>query len=328
MNIHEYQSKELFRKFGVPVPKGAPAATVDEAVAVGEKMLAEGAPLVVVKSQIHAGGRGKGVFEHGFQGGVQLCRTADDVRRNASQMLGRRLVTRQTGPEGRVVRKLLVEGGAKILKEFYLAVLLDRRLSRPVVMASVEGGMDIEEVAERSPEKILRVGVDPSMGLQAFQARNLAVRLGLKGDLIGQAAKLMMGVYRTFWECDATQVEINPLILMEGADGKSSLMALDAKINVDDNALFRHPEIVAMRDENEESPLEVEASRFHLNYIKLNGNIACMVNGAGLAMSTMDIIQHFGGRPANFLDVAGAATKEQVTAAFRIVLGDAKVKGL
>ena len=328
MNIHEYQAKELFRQFGVPVPHGVQGATMDEALASAKQMFAEGAPLVVVKSQIHAGGRGKGVFADGFKGGVQLCRNLDEVQVNVSRMLNRSLVTKQTGAEGRVVRRLLVELGSKIKKELYLAITLDRVLSRPVMMVSTEGGMDIEEVAAKTPEKILKEIIDPAIGMMPYQARNLASQLGLKGELISQAVKLMLGVYRVFWECDASLVEINPLILAENANGKIQLLALDGKINFDDNALFRHPNIQAMRDLAEEAPLEVEASKFNLNYIKLDGNIACMVNGAGLAMSTMDIIQHFGGSPANFLDVGGGATKEQVTAAFKIILADPNVKGI
>jgi len=328
MNIHEYQAKELFRRHGVPVPRGSMASTVDEVVTIAQGIFKEGTPLVVVKSQIHAGGRGKGTFKEGFKGGVQLCKSIEDVKRCAEQMLGKTLVTKQTGPDGRMVRKLLIEAGSKIKKEFYLSILLDRQLSVPVMMASTEGGMDIEEVAERTPEKILKQPIDPAVGMMPYQARNLASRLGLNGDLVAQAAKLMLGVYKVFWECDASLVEINPLILAETADGSTQVVALDGKINLDDNALYRHKDIQEMRDLMEEAELEVEASKFNLNYIKLDGNIACMVNGAGLAMSTMDIIQHFGGSPANFLDVGGGATKEQVAAAFRIILADPHVKGI
>jgi succinyl-CoA synthetase beta subunit len=327
MNIHEYQAKELFRQFGVPVSPSQVAFTTEEAVAAAEKLFASGATMVVVKSQIHAGGRGKGTFDSGFKGGVKLAKNAAEVRNLASQMLGQKLFTKQTGAEGRVVRKLLIELGSEIKKEFYLAVLLDRQLSRPVMMVSTEGGMDIEEVAEKTPEKIVKEVIDPAVGMVAYQARKLAQALGLKGDHINQAVKLMMGVYKTFWETDASLVEINPLIIAE-KDGKTQLLALDGKMNFDDNALYRHPEIQKMRDLDEESPLEVEASKFNLNYIKLDGNIACMVNGAGLAMSTMDIIQHFGGSPANFLDVGGGASKEQVTAAFKIILADPNVEGI
>jgi succinyl-CoA synthetase beta subunit len=328
MNIHEFQAKELFRQYGVLVPQGKPCATMDEAVAAAQEFFSSGAKLVVVKSQIHAGGRGKGTFETGFKGGVQLCKSADDVRRNFTEMLGRRLITKQTGPEGRRVQRVLLEVGSTIQRELYLAVLLDRAISRPVMMASTEGGMDIEEVAANTPEKIVRQVIDPAVGMMPYQARNLASMLGLKGDLINQAVKLMLGVYKAYWESDASLVEINPLIVAETADKKLQLVALDAKINFDDNALFRHPNIQAMRDLAEEAPLEVEASKYELNYIKLDGNIACMVNGAGLAMATMDIIQHFGGSPANFLDVGGGASKDQVTAAFKIILADPNVKGI
>jgi succinyl-CoA synthetase beta subunit len=243
-------------------------------------------------------------------------------------MLGQVLVTKQTGPEGRIVSKLLVEAASIIRKEFYVAVLLDRAVSRPIVMASTEGGMDIEEVAARTPEKILRETIDPAVGMMPYQARKLAAALGFKGDPINAAAKLILAVYRTWWECDASLVEINPLCLVEGADGKEAVMALDAKMGLDDNALYRHPEIQAMRDLGEEAPLEIEASKFNLNYIKLDGNIACLVNGAGLAMATMDIIQHYGGNPANFLDVGGGASQQQVSAAFKIILSDPHVQGI
>lgn len=328
MNIHEYQAKELFRQYGVSVPHGFACSTVDEAVSHAQKLFATGSKVVVVKSQIHAGGRGKGVFENGFKGGVQLCRSTDEVIANAWKMLGQKLITKQTGNDGRIVQKLLVEAGSKIKKELYLAVLLDRKNSRPVMMASTEGGMDIEEVAEKTPDKIIREVIDPILGMKDYQARNIALRLGIPHEVIPQAVKLMIQVYKVFWECDASMVEINPLILAEGDDGKLQIMALDAKVNFDDNALYRHPLIQAMRDLAEESPLEVEASKFSLNYIKLDGNIACMVNGAGLAMSTMDIIGHFGGSPANFLDVGGSASKEQVAAAFKIILKDPSVRGI
>jgi len=328
VNIHEFQAKEIFRQYGVPVPDGVACASMEEAIDAAKPMFSAGAPLVVVKSQIHAGGRGKGVFEGGFQGGVRLCKSVEEVRSNVSRMLNCKLITKQTGPDGRVVRRVLVEIGSIIQKELYLAILLDRKLSRPVVMASTEGGMEIEDVAAKTPEKILKEVIDPAVGMMPYQARNLASRLGLKGDLISQAVKLMLGVYKVFWECDASLVEINPLILAKSTDGKIRLLALDGKVTLDDNALFRHPNIRAMRDFGEEAPLEVEASKFELNYIKLDGNIACMVNGAGLAMATMDIIQHFGGSPANFLDVGGGASKEQVTAAFKIILADPNVKGI
>ncbi|HXT41651.1 MAG TPA: ADP-forming succinate--CoA ligase subunit beta [Candidatus Angelobacter sp.] len=328
MNIHEYQAKQLLAQYGVAVPPGNVASAPEEAKAVAEKLLAAGHKRVVVKSQIHAGGRGKGTFKSGLQGGVKVCSSAAEVFERAKAMLGQALVTRQTGPEGRVVGKLLVEAASNIKKEFYLAVLLDRAVSRPIVMVSTEGGMDIEEVAGKTPEKIIRESIDPAVGIMPYQARKLAAALGLKGDLINATAKLLLGVYKTWWECDASLVEINPLCLVETADGKEAIMALDGKIGLDDNALYRHANIQAMRDLGEEAPLEIEASKHSLNYIKLDGNIACLVNGAGLAMATMDIIQHFGGSPANFLDVGGGASKEQVTAAFKIILSDPHVKGI
>jgi len=328
MNIHEYQAKQLLAKHGAAVPGGEPCKTAEEARQTAAKLLAAGHAKVVVKSQIHAGGRGKGTFKSGFQGGVKLCQTADEAYALAEQMLGKILVTKQTGPDGRKVSTLLVEPGAKIKKEYYLAVLLDRAKSLPLIMASTEGGMDIEEVAAKHPRKILKMHVDPLVGIYPYQARNLAVKLGLKGDLIAQAAKLIMGIYRTWWECDASMVEINPLCIVEMPDGKDAIVCVDGKIGLDDNALYRHADIQAMRDLAEESPLETEASKFNLNYIKLDGNIACMVNGAGLAMATMDIIQHYGGMPANFLDVGGGASKEQVMAAFKIILSDPNVKAI
>jgi succinyl-CoA synthetase beta subunit len=328
VNIHEYQAKQLFAQMGVPVPPGNVASTPAEARSTAEKLFAAGHKHVVVKSQIHAGGRGKGTFKSGLTGGVKVCSSADEIFERAKAMFGQALVTKQTGPEGRVVGKLLIEAASIIKKEFYVAVLLDRAVSRPVVMASTEGGMDIEEVAARAPEKIIRETIDPAVGMMPYQARKLAAALGLKGDLINAAAKLLLAVYRTSWECDASLVEINPLCLVETAEGKEAVMALDAKIGLDDNALYRHPEIQAMRDLGEEAPLEIEASKFNLNYIKLDGNIACLVNGAGLAMATMDIIQHYGGSPANFLDVGGGASKEQVSAAFKIILSDPHVQGI
>jgi succinyl-CoA synthetase beta subunit len=328
MNIHEYQAKQLLKQYGVAVPPGESCQTVAEAKAIAEKLFAAGQTLLVIKSQIHAGGRGKGTFTHGYQGGVKLVKTLEDAVNVAENMLGKTLVTKQTGPDGRVVSTLLIAGAEKIKQEFYLAVLLDRANSRPLIMASTEGGMDIEEVAAKTPEKIFKEHVDPAVGLMPYQARKIATALGLKGDVFNQACKLIAGVYKTWWECDASMVEINPLAIVETAEGKESIMCVDAKIGLDDNALYRHPNIVAMRDLAEESPLEVEASKFSLNYIKLDGNIACLVNGAGLAMSTMDIIQHFGGSPANFLDVGGGASKDQVAAAFRIILSDPAVKGI
>jgi succinyl-CoA synthetase beta subunit len=328
MNIHEYQAKQLFAQHGVPVPPGNVVTKPGEAKDTAEKLIARGHKRVVVKSQIHAGGRGKGTFKNGLQGGVKVCSSAEEVYEHAKSMLGQALVTKQTGPDGRVVSKLLVEAASTIKREYYLAVLLDRAVSRPIVMASTEGGMDIEEVAAKTPEKIMRETIDPAVGMMPYQARKLAAALGLKGDLINSAAKLLQGVYKTWWECDASLVEINPLCLVETADGKEAVMAVDAKIALDDNALYRHPDIQTMRDLAEEAPLEIEASRHNLNYIKLDGNIACLVNGAGLAMATMDIIQHYGGSPANFLDVGGGASKEQVTAAFKIILSDPNVKGI
>jgi succinyl-CoA synthetase beta subunit len=328
VNIHEYQAKQLLAQNGVAVPPGEVCDKPELARAVAEKLFASGANLVVVKSQIHAGGRGKGTFKSGFQGGVKLCKTAEDVFEKAQAMLGNVLVTKQTGPEGRLVSKLLVAAAPDIKKELYLAVLLDRASSRPLVMASTEGGMDIEEVAAKTPEKIVKEAIDPAVGLMPYQARKLAAALGLKGDLINPAVKLLLGVYKTWWECDASLIEINPLCIIVGREGKETLSAVDAKFSLDDNALYRHPDIQAMRDLAEEAPLEIEASKFNLNYIKLDGTIACLVNGAGLAMATMDIIQHYGGKPANFLDVGGGASKEQVTAAFQIILSDPNVKGI
>ncbi len=328
MNIHEHQAKQLLAQFGVAMPAGEVCDTPEAAENVAERLLAGGATLIVVKAQIHAGGRGKGTFKNGFQGGVKLCSTSKDVYTKAKAMLGNVLVTKQTGPEGRLVSKLLVAVAPNIKKELYLAVLLDRSTSRPVMMASTQGGMDIEEVAAKSPEKIIKESIDPAVGMMPYQARRIAVALGLKGDLIGEAAKLLLGVYKTWWECDASLVEINPLCVVVTNQGREALLAVDAKLSLDDNALFRHPNIQAMRDLAEEAPLETEAGKYNLNYIKLDGNIACLVNGAGLAMATMDIIQHFGGRPANFLDVGGGASKEQVTAAFNIILQDPHVKGI
>jgi succinyl-CoA synthetase beta subunit len=328
MNIHEYQARQLLAQCGVALPPGGVCDRPEAARALAEQLLANGAKRLVVKAQVHSGGRGKGTFKNGFKGGVKVCLTADEIFENAKAMLGNVLVTKQTGAEGRLVSKLLVALAPDIKKEFYLAVLLDRAISRPVIMASTEGGMDIEEVAAKTPEKIVKEWVDPAAGLLPFQARKLATLLGLKGDLIGLAAKLISGVYKTWWECDASLVEINPLCVIAGNDGKLSLLAVDAKISLDDNSLFRHPDIQAMRDLAEEAPLEIEASKFNLNYIKLDGNIACLVNGAGLAMATMDIIQHYGGLPANFLDVGGGASQEQVAAAFKIILQDPHVQGI
>ena len=328
MNIHEYQARQLLGQYGVAIPPGDVCNTPEAAKNLAEKLFAEGAKIVVVKSQVHSGGRGKGTFKNGFKGGVKLCKSADEVFEMAKAMLGNVLVTKQTGAEGRLVSKLLVALAPSIQKELYLAVLLDRGNSRPVIMASTEGGMDIEEVAAKTPEKIVKEWVDPAVGIMPYQARKIAAALGLKGDLIAAGAKVISGVYKTWWECDASLVEINPLCIVLNPDGKQSLLAVDAKISLDDNALYRHSNIQAMRDLAEEAPLEIEASKFNLNYIKLDGSIACLVNGAGLAMATMDIIQHYGGMPANFLDVGGGASKEQVSAAFKIILQDPNVKGI
>jgi succinyl-CoA synthetase beta subunit len=314
MKIHEYQGKELLRKFGVPVPRGLVARSPEEAYQAAKEL---GTDVVVVKAQIHAGGRGKG-------GGVKLAKSADEAREIAQKMLGMKLVTHQTGPEGREVRVLLIEEGLPIDKEFYLGIVLDRASGRPVFMASEAGGMDIEEVAAKTPEKILKETVDPAVGFRAFQARKLAFGLGIGSDLIGQAVKFMQSLYNAYEQMDASLMEINPFLLTKD----NRLIALDAKVNFDDNAMFRHQEFLDLRDLNEEEPLEIEASKFDLNYIKLDGNIACMVNGAGLAMATMDIIKLAGGEPANFLDVGGGASQERVEAAFRILLADENVKAV
>ena len=328
MNLHEYQAKQLLQRHGVAVPAGEVCETAEAARAVADRLFGAGDKLAVVKSQIHAGGRGKGTFKSGFQGGVKLCRSAQDVEDKARAMLGQVLVTKQTGPDGRLVRKVLVAAAPDIRKELYLAVLLDRASGRPIVMASTEGGVDIEEVAATTPEKIFKETIDPALGFQAWQGRKIAAALGLRGDLMGQATKLLKGVYETWWASDASMVEINPLCIVDGRDGKPQLVAVDAKMSLDDNGLFRHADIAAMRDLGEEAPLEIEAGKHSLNYIKLDGSIACLVNGAGLAMATMDIIKHFGGEPANFLDVGGGASKEQVAAAFRIILADENVRGI
>jgi succinyl-CoA synthetase beta subunit len=321
MNIHEYQARELFEKFGVATSKGRVASTPEEA---REAAAAIGGGKIVVKAQIHAGGRGKGTFTNGFKGGVHLCDTPEEAQELASKMLGQTLVTIQTGAEGKVVSKVLVAEAVDIERELYFAVLLDRGTSAPVIIASTEGGMDIEHVAETSPEKIMREPVHPLLGLQGYQTRKIAQALGLTGPLLTQASKLFTAVYKLFIARDCSQIEINPLVVTKGGQ----LAALDAKFNFDDNALYRQPEIVAMRDKSEEDPREVAASEFNLNYIGLDGNIACLVNGAGLAMATMDIIQHAGGSPANFLDVGGGASQEQVASAFRIILSDPKVEGI
>jgi succinyl-CoA synthetase beta subunit len=314
MNIHEYQGKELFRKYGVATPRGVPAFSVDEAVAAAKQL---GGPVWVVKAQIHAGGRGKG-------GGVKLARSVDEVKTLAQQILGMTLVTHQTGPQGRVVRRLLVEEGADIQKELYAALVVDRGLQRVVLMASSEGGMDIEEVAERHPEKIHKVAIDPVAGLKDADAEDIAGKIGVPASLVPQARDLFKNLYKCFDECDCSLVEVNPLIVT----GDGRVVALDAKLNFDDNALFRHKDIVAMRDLDEEDPAEVEASKFDLNYIQLDGDIGCLVNGAGLAMATMDTIKLFGGSPANFLDVGGGATTEKVTEAFKIMLKNPKLAAI
>ncbi len=321
MNIHEYQAQNLFREYGIPAPKGQIAQSLDEFEAALDT-LPDG--LVVVKSQIHAGGRGKGVFIDGYKGGVQVLGGKEEARVAAGRMLGNTLVTHQTGPAGRKVRTVYFTEASRIEKEYYLAILLDRATARPVIVASTEGGVDIEKVAAETLEKITRVSINPSLGLMPFQARQVALGLGFKGTAFRQAVKIVMALYRLFHEKDASMVEINPLILTE----EGNVEALDAKMGFDDNALFRQKEVAALRDLNEEDPKEVEASRYSLNYIALDGNIACMVNGAGLAMSTMDIIKHFGGNPANFLDVGGGATEKQVEQAFKIILSDPKVEGI
>jgi len=321
MNIHEYQAKALFEKFGVPVPKGVTATTPEEFITALAQM-PEGPTMV--KSQIHAGGRGKGTFTDGFKGGVKFCKTKHDAKELAAKMLGNTLVTIQTGPAGRKVQTIYFTAASDIKKEYYLAILLDRATSRPVIVASTEGGVEIEKVAHDTPEKLHKIFVDPAYGLADFQIRDLIFKLELKGTEAKNAAKLIRNLYTMFWETDAAMVEVNPLITTPTEE----VLALDAKVSFDDNALFRHPEIVSLRDLNEEDPKEIEASKHSLSYIALDGNIACLVNGAGLAMSTMDIIKHFGGNPANFLDVGGGASKAQVIAAFKIILGDPNVKGI
>ena len=314
MKIHEYQGKELFRKFGVPVPRGIPAFSVDEAVKAAQQL---GGPVWVVKAQIHAGGRGKG-------GGVKLARSIDDVRSLSGQILGMQLVTHQTSPDGQKVRRLLIEDGADIRKELYAAMVVDRGTQRVVLMASADGGMDIEEVAAKTPERIHKAFIDPAQGLTDAQADEIGRKIGIPDASLPQARAVFHGLYRLFDETDASLAEINPLILT--GDGK--VVALDAKLNFDANALFRHPDIVAMRDLDEEDPAEIEASKYDLSYISLDGNIGCLVNGAGLAMSTMDVIKLYGGSPANFLDVGGGATAEKVTEAFKIMLLNPDLKAI
>ncbi len=320
MNIHEYQAKELFDRFGVPSPQGKVASTPKEAYDAAKWL---GVSRLVVKAQVHAGGRGKGVFKNGFKGGVQLVDSPEAARDMAGKMLGQILVTKQTGEAGRMVRKLMITETVDISRELYLAILLDRQTCRPVIIVSTEGGMDIEEVAAKTPEKILREFINPLAGLQAYQVRKLCQNLGLHATA-RQFGRLLHSLYKLFIECDCSMVEINPVVITTN----DHVYALDAKLNFDDNARYRHPEISAMRDRDEEDPREVAASEHELNYIGLDGNIACLVNGAGLAMATMDIIKHYGGDPANFLDVGGGASKEAVTAAFGIILGDPNVKGI
>ncbi len=323
MNIHEYQAKSLLKKFGVAVPRGGVAYTPEEAAAVAREL---GGSLWVVKSQIHAGGRGAGRFQDKPEGkgGVRVVKSLDDVASNAKEMLGHVLVTKQTGPAGRAVKRLYIEEGCDIKRELYLSLLIDRATSRVTVMASTEGGMEIEEVAHSHPEKILRVAIDPATGMQGFHARRIAFGLGLEGKQIGTATKFMLAMYEAFIALDASVVEINPLVVTSAGD----VLALDAKMNFDDNALFRHKDVEEMRDEAEEDPTEVEAAKHALNYVKLDGNIGCMVNGAGLAMATMDIIKLYGSAPANFLDVGGGATKERVTTAFKLIMSDPNVEGI
>ncbi len=314
MNIHEYQAKQVLSEFGVPVPRGGVAFTPDEAVKVAEEL---GGPVWVVKAQIHAGGRGKG-------GGVKVVKSIDEVRAEAERMLGMTLVTHQTGPEGRIVGRVYIEEGSDIARELYLSALVDRATSRVSFIASTEGGMDIEEVAAETPEKILTISVDPAGGISGHHGRQIAFALGLEGDQVKQASALINNLYRAFVETDMSLLEINPLVVT----GDGQLICLDAKVNFDSNALYRHDAIVALRDLDEEDPAEVKASEFDLSYIKLDGTIGCMVNGAGLAMATMDIIKLYGAEPANFLDVGGGATKEKVTEAFKIILSDDNVEGI
>jgi succinyl-CoA synthetase beta subunit len=323
MNIHEYQAKTLLSKFGVAVPKGGVAYTAQEAEKIAGTLAG---PVYVVKAQIHAGGRGAGKFKDqpNEKGGVRLAKSPAEAGREAGAMLGHVLVTKQTGPAGRAVKRVYIEEGCDIKRELYLGMLVDRATGRVTMMASTEGGMEIEEVAAKHPEKILRVAIDPATGFQPFHARELAFGLGLAGGQIKEATKFMAAMAAAFAALDASVVEINPLVVT----GAGAVIALDAKMNFDDNALFRHPDIEAMRDEAEIDPIELEAGRHELNYVKLDGNIGCMVNGAGLAMATMDIIKLYGGSPANFLDVGGGATKERVTAAFKLILSDPNVEAI
>ncbi len=321
MNIHEYQAKELLEKFGVRTSPGRVASTPEEAESIARELNTTD---LVVKAQIHAGGRGKGTFKNGFKGGVHLCESPEQVKDLAGKMLGETLVTHQTGEDGRVVRKVLIAKSVEIERELYFAILMDRETGAPKIIASTEGGVEIEKVAEETPEKITHVNVDPLHGLQAYQARWLAKELKFESSQIGAASQLFVNLYRLFMESDCSMVEVNPLVVTK--DGE--VQALDAKFNFDDNAMFRHKDILAYRDTEEEDPREVEASKFNLNYIGLEGNIACLVNGAGLAMATMDIIKYYGGEPANFLDVGGGASEEQVTEAFKILVSDSNVKAI
>ena len=321
MNIHEYQARELLLKFGVATTRGKVASTLDEAEQIAREL---GDVEIVVKAQVHAGGRGKGTFKNGFKGGVHVRKTPEEVRDVAAKMLGQILVTHQTGPAGRTANKVLVAESADIAREIYFAILLDRLTAAPLIVASTEGGVEIEAVAAKSPEKIIREAIHPLVGLQPFQARKVAKQLGFESSQLKSAAKLFQGLYRTFIAFDCSMVEVNPLVVT----AKGEVLALDAKFNFDDNALYRHPEIAALRDVAEEDPREVEASKHGLNYIGLDGNIACLVNGAGLAMATMDIIKFYGGEPANFLDVGGGATEEQVTEALKILIADKHVKAI
>ena len=321
MNIHEYQAKQLFERFGVATPKGIAAATAQEAAQTARNM---GLSQYVVKAQVHAGGRGKGTFKNGFKGGVHVVKSVEEVEEVAGKMLNQVLVTKQTGETGKLVSKIMVAEAVDLKKECYFAILQYRARECPVIVASTEGGMDIEEVAATRPEAIIREHIDPALGILPFQALKIAVALGLTGPLLRQATKLITNVYKLFTALDCSLVEINPLVVTTD----DRVCALDAKFNFDDNALYRHPEIMEMRDETEEDPREVEAGKYDLNYIGLDGNIGCMVNGAGLAMATMDIIKYYGGEPANFLDVGGSATEEMVTNAFRILTSDKNVKAL
>ncbi|MAN36901.1 MAG: ADP-forming succinate--CoA ligase subunit beta [Opitutae bacterium] len=322
MNIHEYQAKQLFADAGVAVPNGTVAQSAEQFDQAISALPADKS--IVVKAQIHAGGRGKGTFKDGFQGGVHVVSAPEDAKAKAEAMLGNVLVTKQTGEAGKEVSTVYFNEATDIEKEYYLAILMDRATSQPVIIASTEGGMDIEEVAEQTPEKILKVLIDPTLGIRPYQARQVAFGLELKGDSFKQCVKLVTKLYAFFWQKDCSQVEVNPLVTTPGGD----VLALDAKVNFDSNALFRHPDVVELRDLTEEDPKEVEASKFDLNYIALDGSVACMVNGAGLAMATMDIIKHYGGSPANFLDVGGGATEEQVENAFRILVADDAVKAI